>query len=689
VNVEEIKKLIVENSTACSCYNRLHDFVKEKLEEVIEQNEDGCFIEGEKITSYLEGHEDSEDHASEEEAEPEKPAPAAQSKAIDMFGDSLSFADYGDIPITPKQPKKEVVELSSRKPSTSSAKPATDSERFIATRVPKTLRFNVKVGNTPVSFTSAEVDIDDDAIENYHKESGTTSLGDDKAMEQLSENTDKGRKGEYTMIVGYKSVYVRAIEKVFHNIRKSIVTYNDEIRAKKTAKIPTSMKLPKVITEYLKTFEGKDTKKEVSDTIERWFRKNETFEELEQKILEVVNQWFYLTSRLMAFENAIRESDQSIVKIDIGAHSKTVPEALLSLTREVETTDSKGKSKTKKELTSYMRKAFLEDAKNLVAVTPPANSKTKKTPTHADELGEGFIKCFNAWNSRIDFIKSIKIEPEEFFNLPEIVNTINIKKVEVDPNVLNVAPIEKKFFAITGLLSCYIAREHAIVPPKPLDDLTIPKLEKAECELEQKSCFLKFTKNISSTTFMSVFKCRSVYTSRPEFENLFLRAIIQCNANAEVYRVSPADSDDFELWKALLHNKYFIDIISKGENFNDKFDAIFKELYTKKSSLRFFVTWLYPISFLFTPFMVEFRRPITQTDAINEKFGSIISSGTAKTYSFKDFQAYVATCTGHLNNIDWIYYLNPENDDLSINNRMHMLSLWYSRFDKDTTEKDA
>lgn len=99
--------------------------------------------------------------------------------------------------------------------------------------------------------------------------------------------------------------------------------------------------------------------------------------------------------------------------------------------------------------------------------------------------------------------------------------------------------------------------------------------------------------------------------------------------------------NEMKCWINILESKYAFEVIMKGARGSKWFEKYLLELASSKVSLRLFIGALYPISFIFTPFMLWYENvEIKKTDSL-------------KTILNK-FQNDNATDIAELN---WVYYL--------------------------------
>ena len=142
---------------------------------------------------------------------------------------------------------------------------------------------------------------------------------------------------------------------------------------------------------------------------------------------------------------------------------------------------------------------------------------------------------------------------------------------------------------------------------------------------------------------------------------------------------SEFELDCIECWKNILNSKYAFFVIMCGLDGNKVFENSFKRLISEKISLKLFVGPLYPISFIFTPFMCY-------SEDIDVAFASKKSYNIKKIYNRMQENE---NCD--ITQANWIYYLIHDDEKVNMIVMMNekVLSKWFEDEKSKDESKDS
>ena len=400
--------------------------------------------------------------------------------------------------------------------------------------------------------------------------------------------------------------------------------------------------------------------------------KNQT----EENIQNFIRQWFECAKLLLKLEDSVRR-DYNPVKLEIKKylHSKDIDEPVLIITKEKKAENSK---KAKNETIQYMREEFLTDANIEMLRTKVGEKfvhpvKAQSDPEMNTVIIHKMLTLFDGWIKSTEIFCKITIDLDDFFSSDVILNTINILSIEPNGEANKVSPIEVLIYKNTKGLLCgnliSSAANYKIV-------------EESEDSIVHYLTLLihlnKFKKPVTAATLEAIFKSRFGYVKDPEFKANFYRAVQQCDANItqmlDSDTIDPKIRSDLETWKSILNNKYFVEGIINKHCFTTAFNNAFKTLFTKESSMHFLVTCLYPISFLFTPFMAYPTFGKEEQASFEKEIEGVYENNANNATSL--MSNIVFNYMKHIKSIDWLYYLkNTEGE-----HPLHIMSVFYDKF---------
>lgn len=179
-----------------------------------------------------------------------------------------------------------------------------------------------------------------------------------------------------------------------------------------------------------------------------------------------------------------------------------------------------------------------------------------------------------------------------------------------------------------------------------------------------------FTKTISASMLEGVFENRYAFLTSSVKERL-VNACLRAELNIRKYKPAKADKEEEDAiaaWRKILISPCIIkilcdiDITNGPHEFNSAFSTAFKSLYTSRASMKLFTHALYPISCLFTPFMIGALTDASHTYSLKKVFDEIVKK--------KKTMASYAMYINEIFNIEssfkiaprdlWVYYLDSK-----------------------------
>lgn len=197
-----------------------------------------------------------------------------------------------------------------------------------------------------------------------------------------------------------------------------------------------------------------------------------------------------------------------------------------------------------------------------------------------------------------------------------------------------------------------------------------------------------FTKPISARIFETIFNNRFSYIEGKEIPKLIRNAFTQAAGNLSMYLDENENDEIAKLWFNIVKADTFIRGLINNYQLSKTFLTAFKALYSNKLSYKLYVGPLYPISFLFTPFMLKLDD--TKCDKEMAKLFKEYIESKAKTVSTAFNKKFFNECTEQfMATGDWIYYLKQNlKDNDSVGDDLRIMSILYNKFDKCEIEED-
>lgn len=431
-----------------------------------------------------------------------------------------------------------------------------------------------------------------------------------------------------------------------------------------------------------------------------------------------VNNWFNNLSQCIIAENSLLESDTNISKIEIKKFGAKIDTKMLVVTTKGEKKNTTNqyipedmfteecieqiKGNFKATAVQQKAAAFVTYVKDKLGTTPEELKKKGKLQGTANEYfaneiingitrlpsepeddnEQHLVTFYNTWiylKEHENVIKAIKVDPIILLTNPNYINTINILNLTFDTSVKNKFKAEDLFYKLTGLvIGGYVrsSTRQEITPSRKyyyslgyhLDD---------------------FKKPLTTKTLEQVFISRFAFLGKDdsktnlEYEATLHAPFAQAASNLKALSVKKY-GHILNAWIAVVSSVYFIHALACNLEFSKTFHTLFKQLYNNKESLKLYLTALYPISFLFTPFMASFKN------AANVKAMDKTCNGDKgkKAYSTNTVKTLVEFIVDKYDDLDWCHFMNADN--CNAGERLTIMSVLYQKFDKaeDLAEND-
>lgn len=363
---------------------------------------------------------------------------------------------------------------------------------------------------------------------------------------------------------------------------------------------------------------------------------------------------------------------------------------ILSITRKV--LDGK---KTKNELeqfTATLDKTTIADIKKnykkkqlkqTITGTELLKSLIQMDKIDNEELGEliqAFYDAYIALTDIIAKIKKIKMGVS-VFNSDVYFNTDNAFTYDINTEFKAVHPVEALIYKSLGLFTGKYVTE--------AQNRSVQTVESSSMYRSFLHIALHdFTKPISAKIFETIFNNRFSYIEGKEIPKLIRNAFTQAAGNLSMYLDENENDEIAKLWFNIVKADTFIRGLINNYQLSKSFLAAFKALYSNKLSYKLYVGPLYPISFLFTPFMLKLDD--TKCDKEMAKLFKEYIEGKAKTVSTAFNKKFFNECTEQFMAAgDWIYYLKQNlKDNNSVGDDLRIMSILFNKFDKGEIEED-
>jgi len=312
------------------------------------------------------------------------------------------------------------------------------------------------------------------------------------------------------------------------------------------------------------------------------------------------------------------------------------------------------------------------------------NTVEAYTRTFEQTEDKHLIAFYNAYVNLLaatEKIAKLPLQPEVLFNSECYINSPNILSKTISSEIAGLHPVEnliyKKFGLVCGAFTA-------------VDNFEVIEPDYVQyCNLV--IGLSQFIKPLTAKMFETVFSNRFYFNKDKKIAKLIDTALRQSlnNIREEVDEEKlPAAKAMMAVWASILGSPVFTRAIRLNYEFSKTFLTIFKKVYSDVESVKLYISALYPISFLFTPFMLGWNDD--GEDKIVETFRAITDKNKAKNYTTDFIKTFIHACTNNAQHTDWIYFLNQNNCN-EWSHPLCVITVLYSKFDKadKITEDDA
>jgi hypothetical protein len=255
----------------------------------------------------------------------------------------------------------------------------------------------------------------------------------------------------------------------------------------------------------------------------------------------------------------------------------------------------------------------------------------------ADEPLGAVIREFHSSNFKDDFIinKHNILEKNVIFT-PNIIHSSNLKSLGADQQ-----------FVVPKASYCWNAEN--VCSDENIEKYTANIEKKAEKEFRVfKTHLVRTNMNKLSTLFKTIFKNRATFLYNVERTQ---RVILWKRAYSFVAGID--DNETAQVWAKILSSSYCFNIIMDGLDGTTAFEDALVKLVEHPDSLKLFMTALYPISFVFTPFQARLTMEI-----LTDKKPADYKRGVCDNLT----KFAIDSTTGE----DWVYYVKNDTENTTL-----------------------